>query len=94
MKAITGGKRYDTETARHIANWKNGLGTGDFKNVNEDLYRTKSGSFFLAGEGDAMTKYSEGNGNTTWGSSKIIPLADEAALDLAGTTRGPRDYRG
>ena len=80
MKAIIEGKRYDTETAREIASYSNGLGGGDFRNIEETLYRTKNGAFFLAGSGGAMTKYAEGNGNTTWGSSKIIPLSDADAL--------------
>lgn len=81
MKAIIGGMRYNTETAREIADYSNGLGSGDFRNIEETLYRTKTGTFFLAGHGGAMTKYAEGNGNSTWGSSKIIPLTDEEALD-------------
>lgn len=80
MKSIIDGKKYDTETARQIADYSNGLGTSDFRHVEETLYRTEKGTFFLAGSGGAMTKYAEGNGNTTWGSSKIIPITDDEAL--------------
>ena len=83
MKAIIEGKRYNTETARKVGNYYNGLGSGDFRNVDEDLYVTKSGNYFLAGEGGAMTKYAKGNGNTTWGSSKIIPMTKEEAFEWA-----------
>jgi hypothetical protein len=79
MKAIIDRKRYDTETARKIAKYCNGLGSGDFRNVSEGLYVTKAGSYFLAGSGGPMTKYAEGNGNTTWGSSKIIPMTKDEA---------------
>jgi len=81
MKAIIEGKRYDTETAREIAHYRNGLGSGDFRHVSETLYRTNKGAFFLAGEGGPMTRYAEGNGNSTWGSSEIIPMEDDEALD-------------
>ncbi len=81
MKAIIDGKRYNTETARVIANYSNGLGSSDFRNVSETLYRTNKGAFFLAGEGGAMTKYAEGNGNNTWGSEKIIVMTDDEALN-------------
>ena len=81
MKATIDRKRYDTETAREIARYSNGLGNGDFRNVSESLYVTKNGNYFLSGSGGAMTKYSEGNGNSTWGSSAIIPMTREEAYE-------------
>jgi hypothetical protein len=81
MKKIIEGKRYDTDTARKIARWNNGLGYSDFHNVNETLYRTKTGRFFIYGEGGAMTDYAKSNGNETSGSEKIIPQENEEALE-------------
>lgn len=74
MKQVIGGKLYDTTKAEEIGNYSNGLGTRDFRNVDETLYKTKQGRFFLAGEGGPMTKYSRPCGNMTGGGSGIIPL--------------------
>jgi len=81
VKKIINGKRYDTETAKEVAGYRNGLGGNDFRNISENLYKTKKGSWFLAGEGGPMTKYSRPCGNMTAGGSDIIPLSDEEALN-------------
>ena len=41
-KQIIDGKRYDTDTARFLSDYSNGLPLGDFKSERGDLYRTKS----------------------------------------------------
>ena len=79
MKRIIAGKRYDTETAKRVAKYRNGLGRGDFRNYNEELYRTPRGNWFLAGEGGPMTKYSQPCGDMTSGGEGIIPLTPEEA---------------
>ena len=81
MKKIINGKRYDTETATEVASFSNSLGQGDFRNLDESLYITKSGNFFLSGEGGPMTKYSRPAGNMTSGGSDLIPLSKDEALD-------------
>jgi len=80
MKRIINGKTYSTETAEHIRNYSNGLGCRDFSNLDEDLYITKKGAFFLAGSGGAMTKYSKPCGNMTEGGEGVTPLTDQEAL--------------
>lgn len=79
MKKIIEGKRYDTETAEEIVSYWNGLGTSDFRHVNESLYKTKSGKFFLAGEGGPMSKYARTCGDMTSGGEDIIPLTPQEA---------------
>jgi hypothetical protein len=79
MKAIINGMRYDTDTAEALGRYTNELGPGDFRHVDEQLYRTANGRFFLTGSGGAMTKYAEGNGQETWGSEKLIPIDDDSA---------------
>lgn len=76
MKQIINGKKYNTETAEIIDSWNNGLGSNDFNNLSETLYKKKTGEFFLEGEGGAATKYSVYSGNWSSGSSKIIPLTE------------------
>jgi len=83
MKQVIDGKLYNTETAIEIGSYWNGLSTRDFRRVSEELYRTKSGNYFLAGTGGPLTPYAESNGESTWGSSRIIPLSKEEAFEWA-----------
>ena len=80
MKRIINGKTYNTDTANYIDDFSNGLGSGDFNYIIEDLYVTDNGAFFLCGEGGPMTKYSVPCGNMTGGGSDIIPLSKRDAL--------------
>ena len=80
MKKVIDGKRYDTATATGVESWDNGLSRNDFRHCSEELYRTKNGNYFLHGEGGAMTRWSESNGNTSWGSSGIEALSPADAL--------------
>jgi hypothetical protein len=55
---VIDGKRFSTKTAEHvgeIANRDNGF--GDFLNERTDLYRTRNGQFFIAGEGGGATRW-------------------------------------
>ena len=81
MKRVIDGKLYNTETATKIGSYWNGLSTSDFRRVSEELYRTKSGNYFLAGTGGPLTPYAESNGESSWGSSRIIPLSKEEAFE-------------
>ena len=51
MKQIINGKKYDTETAERLACEDAGLPVNDFAYWCEELYRKKTGEFFLHGEG-------------------------------------------
>ena len=81
MKAIIQGKRYNTESATMIGDYSNGYGAGDFRSVDEALWKTPNGRYFLAGRGGPMTRYSSQCGDMTGGGSKIIPLSDEEAYE-------------
>ena len=50
MKKIIEGKVYDTETADCAAEWSSPHTRSDFHYCEEGLYRTKKGTWFLAGE--------------------------------------------
>ena len=56
MKRVIDGKVYNTETAEEIGSYSYGY-RGDFNRVEETLYKTKKGSFFLAGNGGPQSKY-------------------------------------
>lgn len=83
MKKVINGSLYDTETAKLLGedSYSN---PRDFAHWRESLYRTKSGKYFLHGEGGAMTKYAVCVGLNEWsGGEKIIPLDLESAQKWA-----------
>lgn len=85
MKAIIEGKKYNTETAEALGEGgsRPGISRGDFQWYEETLYRTKKGSFFLAGRGGAMTHYSRAIGGGSSGGSGIQPLSVDGAREWA-----------
>ncbi|MDL2257600.1 hypothetical protein LJC42_00375 [Eubacteriales bacterium OttesenSCG-928-K08] len=81
MKKVLSGSVYDTERARMIGEWENGLLPNDFDYVREALHCSKSGKYFLHGEGGANSRYGEWNGNSGSYSERIIPMsASEAQI--------------
>lgn len=81
MRRIINKKIYDDSKATFIGSYSNDLGSRDFRDISESLYKTSKGEFFLSGEGGPMTHYAEKCGNMTSGSRKIIPLTKDEALD-------------
>lgn len=84
MKKIINGKVYDTETAERVGEWSNGHFTSGFDYCSEDLYRKRTGEFFIHGDGGASSKYAVSYGNGSWGGGeKITPLTYESAQKWA-----------
>lgn len=83
MKKIINGKKYDTDTAKEIGYWNNGLLYSDFCYIEETLYKKKTGEFFLYGIGGVMTKYAVNNGNNSMSGKAIIPLTEDEAKKWA-----------
>ena len=81
MKKIINGKMYNTETAKEIASYWNGLNYGDFRYCSEILYQKKTGEFFLYGDGGPMTEYRVECGDGWRGGETIIPLTDTVARE-------------
>lgn len=79
MKKIIRGKKYDTDTAKKVADITNGYPVNDFHYFSEELYLKKSGEFFLHGEGGALSKYSGRDGDMMCYGEKIVPLSLEEA---------------
>jgi hypothetical protein len=80
MKKIINGAKYDTETAKQLGNWSNSSNSRDLNYCEETLHRTKSGKYFLHGQGGPQSKYSESLGDNHWGyGHEIIPMTREAA---------------
>ncbi|MBK8132801.1 MAG: hypothetical protein IPN63_07795 [Gammaproteobacteria bacterium] len=82
MKAIINGKKFDTDTAEHIANASYSGSRSDFQWWEEDFYRKRTGECFLAGRGGPMTRYAVAvDQNSRTGGSKITPLSEEEARE-------------
>lgn len=81
MKKVIDKKVYDTEKAKLVASYSNGLSIRDFKHVYEDLYQTKSGQFFLHVQGGPLTSYSIKEGNMTHGVEDIILIYKDDAYE-------------
>lgn len=83
MKKIIDGKLYDTTTAEEIGAYSNVLPYNYFNCIEESLYKTSNGNFFIVGGGGAMTKYSESSSENSWGGSSdnFIPLSRAEALE-------------
>ena len=81
MKKIINGKMYDTETAKEIGCYNNGLGVGDFRHLSETLYCKKTGEFFLYGTGGAMTRYAKEVSDGITGGEEIIPFSEREAKE-------------
>ncbi len=88
MKAIINGLRYDSTTATCIGGAQGGGSSmRDFHYWSADLYRTpRSGRFFLAGGGGALTRFGsttsyDQNGRVC--GEKIIPMSVEDAREWA-----------
>lgn len=84
MKAIIDGKRYDTETAKHVAELSNMAHMrGDFGYWEAELYRTPRGNWFLAGHGGPQTSWARAVPGGGWsGSEGIIPIGEDDARQL------------
>ena len=80
MKKVIDGKVYNTETATLVAEYDNGYYGGDFNKMEEALFKSPKGQFFLAGSGGPMSKYAERQGNTSSSGSGLTLLTEQEAL--------------
>lgn len=84
MMKIIKGRKYDTATAREVADWANNYDYRDFSHCSETLYCKRTGEYFLHGVGGPATKYAVSAGQNSWsGGEKIIPLDYEEAREWA-----------
>lgn len=83
MKKIIHGVLCDTSTAKHLGS-ASYLGVRDLDHWYERLYRTKSGRYFLYGEGGPASRYAVTIGQNEWsGGEKIQLLSRETAMEWA-----------
>lgn len=80
MKKVLEGRLYNTDTAKKLASWENMENATDFSWYEETLYRTKTGRYFVYGEGNAMSPYAKQISSVSWKwGEKIKPLTPEEA---------------
>lgn len=81
MKRIVDGKRYDTETATLIDETQRCK--GDFRDYREALYRTRTGRWFLEGEGGPMSRWAQGEmgAGGCWAGEGLEPVSAEEARE-------------
>ena len=93
MKKIINGKVYNTSTAERVGGWSNNHATSDFGYCSEDLYRKRTGEFFLFGQGSAGSRYAKSCGNNEWsGGEKIIPMSYQSAQKWAEDKLNAEQY--
>jgi len=86
MSTVTGakiidGRRYNSETADHLADASARCPRNDFRFWEESLYRTKSGSYFLCGSGGPMTTWASHYGNSLSNGSGLRVLDESEARE-------------
>lgn len=83
MKKIFRGRKYDTDTAELVGSVSYSNRT-DFGHWSEELYKKRTGEFFLYGEGGPASKYRETVGLNEWSGGEMIkPLTYDEAREWA-----------
>lgn len=91
MKKIIEGKTYNTETALLLGDWQN-LWKGDYHYCREELYHTKKGTYFLYGEGGALSCYARYIGGSATGGADFQVLSDREAKEWAEKKLSAEEY--
>ena len=89
MKKIINGRKYDTDTAKIIDSYNNGLPCNDYAYFSEALYQKATKEFFVYGHGGAGSHYKVCSGNGVTGGDAIIPLSESEAkkwVEINSTT--------
>lgn len=92
MRRIINNKTYDTDTAKFVGSVGQEL-DDRLNRVEEDLYRKRTGEYFLHGSGGAMTRYGVALGDNNWsGGERIMPLSYEQARAWAEEELDVEEY--
>ena len=84
MKKIIKGSVFDTTTAKYLGGYSYLNKPGGFAYYSEDLYKTRSGKYFIHGTGGPASQYSEQVAQNEWESGEtIFAVSMERAKDWA-----------
>lgn len=80
MKKVINGKSLNTNTAKFLGSYCNFLHITDWNYIYQEVYKTKTGVYFMYAEGGAATEYCEINGDGSKDRGNAIELLtiDEA----------------
>jgi hypothetical protein len=92
MKIIIDGKRYDTETATKVDSITNVYNHGDGFYEDTQIYRTKSGNWFLAGRGGGASRWSTSTGSDGSGIRPIDAAEAQKFLEREGNVAAIEKY--
>ena len=82
MKKVINKKLYDTEKAELIATRSNNLGPNNFNFEEEELYRTKTGNWFISFEGGAASRFAQKNHGYSISNTGIIACDNTQAYNF------------
>lgn len=82
MKKIINGKKYDTDTAKKIAEYST-PDRNSFSYTEETLYIKRTGEFFIHGYSYAAGAYAKNNGFGWCASDGIRPISETEAREWA-----------
>lgn len=93
MKKIIRGRKYDTDSAKFIAQvWANGTSVRDCEYWEETLFRKKTGEFFLYCAGGANSRYGHWEGSNGYSGEEIQPLSYAQAKTWAEENMSADEY--
>jgi hypothetical protein len=78
VKAIIDGRIYNTDTADFVCEWSYGW-EGDLRWHETALYRTKKGTFFIAGRGGPRSEWAHHEGSSSSSGSGLRVVSPEEA---------------
>ena len=83
MRRVIEGKIYDTTTANRIVDVSSsGVSPSDFRWHETALYRTNKGAWFVAGRGNAMSRWAQSFENSMGPGCGIRPLTSDEVKEL------------
>ena len=83
MKKVIRGRLYDTDTAQLIAERSGGGNSRDFSYWEENMYRKKTGEYFLYCYGGPLSQYASHFGTSSGYGEDIRPLTFSEAREWA-----------
>lgn len=83
MKKIINGKLYDTNTARLLATYDSEYSKSDYEYYFEELYRKKTGEYFVYGKGGPNSHYAEYLKDVRQAGEGIRPMTEKDAKEWA-----------
>lgn len=92
MRKIIDGKSYDTDKAELIGEYESEFGMSDFKWFREELYRKRTGEYFIYGEGYAQSKYAKQAYGMWRAGEAITPMSYDGARKWAEEHLGADEY--